>query len=296
MEIGSRIKVEVIASVLCDFFIALSCAGHTERMERMKNEKLLNEKSLFVLDMDGTFYLGNKILEGSLDFIRKLGETGKKFMFFTNNSSRTSEYYISKLAKMDCHIKDEQIATSGDVTINYLRKYYENKKICLLATPIVEKHFRDSGIFLDNTNPDAVVIAFDTTLTYEKLTLACTLIRNGCDFIATHPDFNCPTEDGFIPDCGAMCAFITASTGKKPKYLGKPNRETVEYILDRSGLTLDDIVFVGDRLYTDIATAYYHGATSLLVLSGETKLEDLENSDVKPDYVFPGLGKVAEIL
>jgi HAD superfamily hydrolase (TIGR01450 family) len=197
---------------------------------------------------------------------------------------------------MGCNISRDQIATSGDVTVNYLQKYYRSKKIYLAATPIVEKQFQSDGIILEDKHPDAVVIAFDKTLTYEKLTLACTFIRNGSDFIATHPDFNCPTEDGFIPDCGAMCAFITASTGKKPKYLGKPHRETVDFILDRSELELKDIVFVGDRLYTDIATAYNHGATSLLVLSGETKPQDLENSEVKPDFIFPSLKEVIEVL
>ena len=262
----------------------------------MKKANNLKDKKLFVLDMDGTFYLGNRIIEGSLQFIDKLRKTGKDYLFFTNNSSRTSEYYIQKLAKMNCSIGKKQIATSGDVTINYLKKHYSGKKIYLLATPIVEKQFFESGIELDENNASAVVVTFDTTLTYDKLSRACTLIRNGSDFICSHPDLNCPTEDGFIPDCGAMCSFITTSTGVKPKYLGKPNRETVDFIIDRTGLELSDIVFVGDRLYTDIATAYYHGATGLLVLSGETKAEDLEHSEVKPDYVFECLARVIDSL
>lgn len=246
--------------------------------------------------MDGTFYLGDKLIEGSLDFIEKVESTGKQYIFFTNNSSRTSEFYIKKLASMGLRIREDQIITSGDVTINYLKKYYNDKKIYLMATDIVEKSFYDNGINLCKENADAVVISFDTSLTYEKLSVACTLIRNGRHFIATHPDFNCPTEDGFIPDCGAMCAFITASTGKKPKYLGKPYKETVDCILDHTGLTLDDIVFVGDRLYTDIATAYNHGATGLLVLSGETKLDDLKTSDVKPDLIYENLKEVSKEL
>jgi 4-nitrophenyl phosphatase len=256
----------------------------------------LKDKKFFILDMDGTFYLGNKLIDGSLYFIEKLRETGKNFMFFTNNSSRTSEYYINKLAGMRCKISGDQIATSGDVTIHYLKKHYNGKKIYLLAAPDVEKHFLSNGIILEDKTPDAVVLAFDTTLNYQKLTLACTFIRNGCDFIATHPDFNCPTEDGFIPDCGAMIAFITASTGIKPMVLGKPHKETVDFILDRTGLELYDIVFAGDRLYTDIATAYRHGATSLLVLSGETRPEDVAVSDIKPDFIFSSLGQAAEAL
>ncbi|HZK25911.1 MAG TPA: HAD-IIA family hydrolase [Thermoclostridium sp.] len=246
--------------------------------------------------MDGTFYLGDKIIDGSLDFIKKMESTGKKYLFFTNNSSKTSDFYIKKLDSMGLKIRPEQIMTSGDITINYLKKHYQGKTIYLVATDIVEKNFIDNGISLGSENADAVVISFDTSLTYEKLSIACTLIRNGSDFIATHPDFNCPTEDGFIPDCGAMCALITASTGKEPRYLGKPNRETVDGILDLTGLEVDDIVFVGDRLYTDIATAYNHGATGLLVLSGETKLEDVKSSDVKPDFIFENLKEVAKEL
>lgn len=262
----------------------------------MKDKKELKSKKFFVLDMDGTFYLGNNLIEGSMEFIEKLKQTGKGFMFFTNNSSRTSDYYINKLASMGCAINKDQIATSGDVTINFLKKYHSDKKIFLLSTQIVEDHFRESGINLSKEDADAVVLTFDMSINYDKLTQACRLIRNGRDFIASHPDFNCPTEDGFIPDCGAMCAFITASTGVKPKYLGKPYRETVDFILDRTGLDISDIVFAGDRLYTDIATAYNHGAAGLLVLSGETKAEDLINSEIKPDFVFESLKDAANAL
>jgi len=257
---------------------------------------MLTDKKIFILDLDGTFYLGNKLIDGSLDFIERLKKTGKEYMFFTNNSSRRAEDYINKLSAMGLEITRQQIATSADVTINYLGKHYKEKTIYLLATPIVEKQFYDSGIKISAHNADAVVVSFDKSLTYDKLSLACSLIRKGSSFIATHPDINCPTEDGFEPDCGAMCALITASTGVKPKYLGKPYRETVDFIIDRTGYKLDEIVFVGDRLYTDIATAYNHGASSLLVLSGETSMADLEKSDIKPDFVFQDLGKVAKAL
>lgn len=260
------------------------------------NEVQLKEKKLFVLDMDGTFYLGEKIIEGSLQFIEKVKETGRDFIFFTNNSSRTPEHYIAKLASMGCSIGNEKIATSGDVAVNYLKKTYPGKRVYFMGTELVAKQFAECGIQLVQENPEVVVVGFDMELNYEKLTKACTYIRQGCTFLATHLDLNCPTEDGFIPDCGAMCALITASTGVSPQYLGKPCRETVDFILDRTGLGLEDIVFVGDRLYTDIATGYDHGAASLLVLSGETKEGDLAGSRVKPDFVYQCLGEVAKIF
>ncbi len=253
------------------------------------NKKLDSNKKYFILDMDGTFYLGDQLLEGSLEFISKVKQSGKNFLFFTNNSSRNREVYVEKLAGMGCYIDKSQVISSGTVTIDYLKKSWKNPRVYLLGTPILEKDFQDKGIELTEDNPDAVVVGFDTTLNYEKLSQACTLIRSGIPFIATHPDNNCPTETGPIPDCGAMCAFITQSTGVLPKYLGKPYAETLNYILDYLNCTKDELVFVGDRLYTDIAIGANNGATSVLVLTGETKLEDVDSSDVKPDIIVERL-------
>lgn len=256
----------------------------------------LKSKKLFILDMDGTFYLGDRIIEGSLDFIRKLEETGRKYLFFTNNSSKVPDFYIKKLARMGLEVNAGGVVTSGDVTIKYLGEKHAGKRVFLLGTELLEESFRQGGINLVEEAPDIVVLGFDTTLTYEKITKACRFIREGALFIATHPDFNCPTEDGFIPDCGAMSAMITASTGVKPKYLGKPNAETVDMIKIITRMQDIDIVFVGDRLYTDIAIGVNNGITSVLVLSGETALIELEHSEIKPDYVFESLGRLADAL
>jgi 4-nitrophenyl phosphatase len=257
---------------------------------------LLNDKKYFILDMDGTFYLGNRLLKGSLDFIRRIEEAGKSFLFFTNNSSGNADVYVEKLSRMGMAIDKNRVITSGMVTAHYLKSQWEKPEVFLLGTPMLEKDFADRGITLKSDNPDAVVAGFDTTVTYDKLSLACTLIRKGVPFIATHPDYNCPTEDGFVPDCGAICAFITASTGVKPKYLGKPYVETLEYILEELNCTKDDIVFVGDRLNTDIAIGSNHGVFSVLVLTGATRLADLETSDIKPDLIVERLIDLAEFL
>jgi len=261
-------------------------------------EKLaaLKQKQLFVLDMDGTFYLGNKLIEGSLDFLDKLNKTGREFLFFTNNSSRTSAFYQKKLAGMGCYVEEKKIVTSGDVTIKYLNEKYPDSGVYLVGTELLRESFIKGGVRLVEENPDVVVMSFDTTLTYEKITQACTFIRNGARFLATHMDLNCPTEDGFIPDCGAMCAMIEASTGVKPKYLGKPFIETVDMIKLITGRNNDEIAFVGDRLYTDIATAVNNGITGILVLSGETSPEDVEKSAVKPDFIFDSLGAISRVL
>lgn len=258
--------------------------------------RVLERTELFVLDMDGTFYLDAEILPGSLEFLEQVRRLGKRFVFFTNNSSKSPKSYIEKLERMNCRIARDQIITSGDVMIEYLKKHYPEKRIYLLGTPDLEENFRENGIRLTKEMPDAVVVGFDQTLTYEKLSKACTYIRNGAAFLATHLDINCPVKAGFIPDCGAICAAISLSTGREPLYVGKPFAVTVDMVLSLTGAKREQVSFVGDRLYTDVKTGVQNGAQGILVLSGETKLSDLEASKTVPDAVFSGLDEMGEVL
>lgn len=155
--------------------------------------------------------------------------------------------------------------------IESLKEYYPGKTVYLVGTPDLEENFRRNGILLTKAMPDVVVIGFDLTLTYEKLERACTYIRNGSVFLATHLDINCPTRDGFIPDCGAMCAAISLSTGKQPKYVGKPFKETVDMVLTLTGSKREKISFVGDRLYTDVKTGVANGPTGFLCFQGRRR-------------------------
>ena len=256
----------------------------------MKDKLAALEKiKLFVLDMDGTFYLDDQMIEGSLDFLEAVKESGRDYIFFTNNSSKSPSIYIKRLAGMNCFIERKQIMTSGDVTIKYLQTNYPDKTVYLVGTPALEETFIEAAINLTKDMPDIVVVGFDMTLTYEQLESACTYIRNGALFLATHLDINCPTKDGFIPDCGAFCAAITLSTGVEPRYLGKPFKETVDMVLASTGYKREEVAFVGDRLYTDVATGVKNGASGFLVLTGETHLEDVEKSEVKPDVIYDSL-------
>ncbi len=260
---------------------------------------LLTSAELFVLDLDGTFYLGDRLIDGALAFVRYVQEKGRKILFFTNNSSRSPRVYLDRLASMGCPITGEQMMTSGDVAIAWLKSHCPGQRVYLVGTPALVESFREAGICLtdgDGTRPDIVMVGFDTTLTYHKLERACTFIREGALFLATHPDINCPTEDGFIPDCGAFCAAITLSTGVRPKYFGKPFEETLDMILLRTGAARERVAFVGDRLYTDVAAGVNHGALGFLVLSGETRAEDIEKSDVRPSAVFQSLGEMRRLL
>ncbi|HAN21369.1 MAG: HAD family hydrolase [Clostridiales bacterium GWF2_36_10] len=255
-----------------------------------KEERLRNTE-LFVLDMDGTIYLGERVFPDAVEFIKKAKAANKKIIYFTNNASKNTEIYYDKLIKMGFSAERSEILSSGDVTARYLKKHHPGEPVYLVGTPALEQSFATYGIEISE-KAKIVVSSFDTTLTYKKLEVACDLIRNGAIFYSTHPDFNCPTENGFIPDSGAICALITASTGKVPKYFGKPYKETADLISELSGIPFNKTAIVGDRLYTDIALGKNNGILSILVLTGETKLEDINDKNA-PDFC---LQKISEII
>ena len=255
----------------------------------------LLSKKLFVFDMDGTIYLGGKPFDFAVDFICYLRKIGKKVLFFTNNSSHTHDFYMDKLSRLGFCPQEDEICTSADVALDFLSCHRPGKKVYLLANDGVKAELQKGGMALGTaTDADIVLSAFDTELTYEKLSAACRLIAGGAEFLSTHPDFNCPTEDGFIPDCGAINAFIEASTGERPKYFGKPYGETKDMICRHSGVLPEEMCVFGDRLYTDIALGKRHGILSVLVLTGETTTEMLASAapEERPDLVFPSLREV----
>jgi HAD superfamily hydrolase (TIGR01450 family) len=252
----------------------------------------------FALDMDGTFYLGDRLYDGSLEFIERVKATGRRFVFLTNNSSKSRSAYIEKLARMGLEITEREIVSSGQATALYLQKHYGGKRVFLLGNPALAAEFEAAGISLTVKDPDIVVTAFDDTLDYAKMCAVCDFVRAGLPFIATHPDFNCPTETGFVPDIGATHAYIHASTGRMPdKIIGKPYREIMDCATEQAGCKAGETAMVGDRLYTDIAIAEnVPGLTGILVLTGETKLEDLEGSKTQPHLIFDGLRDITQYL
>lgn len=255
---------------------------------------ILQQKKLFIFDMDGTIYLGARVFPFAIRFIQNLRANGKQVLFFTNNASHSPAFYMDKLTSLGFAPTEQEIMTSGDVTIEFLRRHRAGKSVYLVGTPDLEGNFRESGIPLltgKEEHADIVITSFDTTLTYEKLDNACRLVRGGAEYLSTHPDFNCPTETGFIPDSGAIAAFVTASTGKTPTYFGKPYRETVDMICEATGYAKEEMCIFGDRLYTDIALGKRHGVTAVLVLTGETSLADVAQAEPadRPDFIYPSL-------
>ena len=233
---------------------------------------ILKDIELFVLDMDGTIYLGERPFPAAIEFIRKAKESGRKVVYFTNNASKNPAVYYEKLLRLGFDAERAEIVTAGDVTAEYLNTFHRGEKVYLVGTPFLEASFREKGIPLtDGSEADIVVSSFDTTLTYEKLERAVHFIRRGAAFVAANPDWVCPMAAGEVmPDCGSICALLTASTGVKPLYIGKPNRSMVDIISGFTGVPNAEICCVGDRLYTDIAVAVNAGAQSVLVMSGET--------------------------
>lgn len=204
---------------------------------------------------------------------------------------------MDKLRRMGLEIGLDQIITSGQAAIYYLKKAFKGKRVFLLGNEMLKEEFIQEGIILEDERPEVVVTAFDTTLDYNRMCRVCDFVRSGLPYLATHPDYNCPTENGFIPDAGAIHAFIHASAGRYPdRIIGKPNGDIVDYLIERTHVSREKIVMTGDRLYTDIAAGRNNGLKSVLVLSGETGLADAEQSQVKPDLIFDSVKEMGRFL
>lgn len=260
-------------------------------------KNIISQIKCFALDMDGTIYLGEQWIDGAKEFLKAIEDSGRSYVFMTNNSSKNPEVYVEKLTRMGLPVSIDKIVTSGQATSHYLKTNFPGKKVFLLGNDMLKEEFIADGIDLTYDDAEVVVTAFDTTLDYAKMCKVCDYVRDGLPYISTHPDFNCPTETGFIPDAGAIHAFINASAFRYPdKIIGKPNAEIVSYLLKRIGLTGNQVMMIGDRLYTDVAAGVNNGLHSALVLSGEATLEDLEKSDVKPELIFDSVAGIIPYL
>lgn len=261
-----------------------------------EEKTLLKKIKCFILDLDGTVYLGNTLLEGSIEFLRILDENNIKFKFFTNNSSKNAKFYINKITNMGYDVKNNMMMISNEIIIDHIKKELPNRRVFVLGNEYLKKDFIDSNINVVEENADVVVVGFDTSLAYKNVSKACDFIRNGAIFLGVNPDFNCPIENGFMPDCGSICSMITASTGVTPVFFGKPSSYTLKYILNDMGLKEEEVAFVGDRLYTDIAIGKGNNLVTILVLSGETQIEDLNESNIQPTLIFNSLKEIGMLL
>lgn len=259
--------------------------------------KDLRNVKLFLLDLDGTFYLGPTLFPWSLKFMDTLKEKGKRYLFLTNNSSASRQYYAEKITNMGFATTPADVFSSTTATIMYLKKHYPDAALYVLGTPFMEDELKEAGLRLVQDQPDIVLLGFDKTLTYEKLKNACYWLRAGKTYITTHPDINCPTEDGPIPDTGSMIELIATSTERRPDIIiGKPYPPIIDAFFEQYPYERDEVAMIGDRLYTDIQTGINAGIVSILVLSGETTQEMYETWDGKADFVFNNIGEITEYI
>lgn len=260
-------------------------------------KKPLENVKLFLMDMDGTVYIGDKKIEGAFEALEEIKRRGKQVLFLTNNSSKTAEKYVAKLSSMGYPATTKDIFSSGEATIRFLKDYRKGKKVLLLANSDVYKQFHDAGIPLAEEDADLVLVCFDTELNYRKLTLACNLLFEGKEYLVSHPDFVCPANPHPIPDVGSFMALIKAVTGREPDLvIGKPYATMAEYIAKDYGLRPEEIAMCGDRLYTDIKFATNNGMKSILVLTGETTRESLAEDGARPDLVLDTFADVLAYL
>jgi HAD superfamily hydrolase (TIGR01457 family) len=245
------------------------------------------------IDMDGTVYKGMNVIPGAKEFVSELGRRSIPFVFVTNNSSRGRMFYYEKLKKMGFDVRPQNVLTSGTATLRFLKDERPGKSVYPLGTDSFKDDVREYGIEIDDRHPDIVLLSFDTSITYAKIDTAYQFLMSGAEFIATHPDDLCPTEDGYAVDIGPFIMMFEYLTKKKALVIGKPNRLLLDMAAAEMGIGADEVAMVGDRLYTDIKMAYDNGTMSVLVLTGETSLKDLEGSSVKPTVV---VDSVADII
>ncbi len=257
----------------------------------MKPLENLKNKKLFLFDIDGTLAIGDTLYEGSAELISHIDSIGGKSYYITNNSTKSGRDYVEKFrSAFSLETSEDQFITSGLMTLRFLKENFADKKIFVLGTASFVAELRRNGLHATETaenNIDCVVAAYDNELTYEKLVqVSKVLLTTDVPFYATNPDLRCPIDFGFIPDCGSICNMITATTDKKPVYLGKPSREVVDLCLELSGFTREEALVVGDRLYTDIACGINGGVDTCVLFTGEAQPDDMKDTPYPADYAF----------
>ena len=263
-------------------------------MERIKNIKL------FLFDMDGTLYLGDRLYDFTVELLSTIKKTGGKYMFMTNNSSKSVADYIKKLDKLGIKAEYDDFITSSQATAYYLEKYHKGARLYVCGTESLKQELCRGGFTVtDNLDEvDMIVMGFDTELTFKKLHDVSYLLltRKDIPYIATNPDYVCPTEFGSVPDCGSVCDMLYNVSKRRPIFIGKPEPLMPILAMDKTGYQKSETAVIGDRIYTDIKSGLAAGALSILVMSGETTYEILGASQEKPHLVMESAKEILDVL
>ena len=264
-----------------------------------KNE-ILRSKKLFLFDMDGTLYLGNRLYDFTLELLSTLRAMGRQYLFMTNNSSKSVEDYVKKLNTMGITATREDFMTSSQATAYYLHKHHEGQKLYVCGTESLKAELRREGftVTTDIDEVECIVMGFDTELTFQKLHDVSFLLLTQPElpYIATNPDYVCPTEFGSVPDCGSVCDMIYNATKKRPVVIGKPSPLMPQLAMEKLGVSKEETCVVGDRIYTDVKSGLNAGIAGILVLSGETTREILEQSPDKPHLVLEDASEILKAI
>ena len=254
---------------------------------------------LYLFDMDGTLYLGDQLFSFTIDLLKKIKETGGMYMFMTNNSSKSVAAYIEKLAKMGIEATEEEFITSSQATAYYLKNNHPTATLYVCGTESLKTELRSKGFTITENldEVECIVMGFDTELNFKKLhDVSFMLCTRDLPYVATNPDYVCPTEFGSVPDCGSVCDMIFNATGKRPVVIGKPEALMPQLAMAKTGYGKDQTVVIGDRIYTDIKSGINAGTVTMLVMSGETTKEILDASPEKPDFVLEDAGEILKAL
>lgn len=266
----------------------------------MEKHDILSRMKLFLFDMDGTLYLGDRLYDFTIELLDAIRKNGGKYLFITNNSSKSVNDYVKKLERFGIKATRDDFMTSSQATAYYLHKYHEGKKLYVCGTESLKEELRMEGftVTTDISEVECIVMGFDTELTFQKLHDVSYLLLTQPDlpYIATNPDLVCPTEFGSVPDCGSVCIGIKNATGKEPVVIGKPSPLIPQLAMDKLGVRKDETCVVGDRIYTDVKSGLNAGVTGILVMSGETTPEILEQSPEKPHLILSDAGEILRSL
>ena len=264
-----------------------------------KSADKLKEKTLYLLDMDGTIYNENQIFDGTLEFLEEIKRRGGQYVFITNNSSKSVEDYVQKVQAMGIEAEYENFYTSSQATAMYLKENYPNQVVYCMGTKSLIKELREAGLEVVtevDERASVVLLGFDTENTSEKIRNTCIMLGRDVAYLATNPDLVCPVSFGYIPDCGSMSIMLKNATGKEPFFIGKPEPIMVNCVLKQLNCKRENAVIVGDRLYTDIKTGENAKVDTICVLSGEASMEDILQGEVKPTYIFKSVKEIYEGL
>ena len=265
----------------------------------MNNMQRLKERKLFLFDMDGTLYLGNRLFDFTIELLQTIRDAGGKYMFMTNNSSKSVNDYIKKLASLGIAAEYDDFLTSSQATAYYLKKHHSGKTLYVSGTQSLKDELAREGFAItdDIEKTEVIVTGFDTELTFKKLEdVSKMLCTKDLPYIATNPDYVCPTEFGSVPDCGSVSDMLYNVSGKRPLFIGKPSALMPQLAMEKCGCTPEQTVVIGDRIYTDIKSGLNAGALTILVMSGETTYEILRSSEDQPHIVAKDCSEIIPIL